>query len=98
MSDRPLSSRLTRLTVRSLATDIAMVALWRFGFRHSWHVSLIVGAVMLTASALLVLHSWWWHKDPDRVRSSETWEARRAEKVARQAAAAEAAHRASGRR
>lgn len=93
-----MSSRTTRFAVKSVATDVLLTLLWRFGWRHSSLVSLVNGGVLLVLTVLAVACFVWWDRHPEAERRMQDKNNARLERHAREVEAAEAAHRASGRR
>ncbi|WP_069462816.1 hypothetical protein [Actinacidiphila rubida] len=70
---------------------------WWFGGNHSSTVSYVAGAVAFVLTVLAVASSWWMDRHPDTEQRVLDKQARAFERRARQAEAAEASRRATGR-
>ena len=101
MPDRHKFARPRDILRKGLPLDACVVLLWRFGWGHSWTASLLCGGILFALTGAVALYSWWWHRNPERVAGGaakmDAHEGAAAERLAAQAAAADAANRSSGR-
>lgn len=86
--------------LKGLAFDISLLVLFR-AWGNSWASTLRYGGFLVSVTVLLSAYIWWKRRDPrtaaEMDATQEVIAARTAERLAAQAAAAEAANRSSGR-
>src|SRR5690242_4900261 len=100
MSGRRNTYGARHVLLRSLALDFFVLVLWRV-WGNSWAATLRCGGFLFSVTLLLFAYTWWKRRDPraaaEMDATHEVIAARTAERLAAQAAAAEAANRSSGR-